>query len=90
MVIASVALLLVAGLFPVRADAASTYEQVLQVDEREGTIPSCHFSPAEPQTALGGDGLGGFSDSETSPSRRLDELPISAGHDRDLRCDGCC
>ena len=35
------------------------------------------------------DGLGGFSDGETSPSRRQ-ELPISTGHDRDLRGDGCC
>lgn len=54
MVIASVALVSVAGLFPVRASAASTYQQVLQVYEREGTVPSCQFTPAQLQAALGG------------------------------------
>jgi hypothetical protein len=41
-------------LFPLRAVAAGDYQQVLQVYEREGTVPSCQFTAGQLQGALGG------------------------------------
>lgn len=52
--IASVALVSAPGLLPARAVAASDYQQVLQVYEREGTVPSCQFTAGQLQAALGG------------------------------------
>jgi hypothetical protein len=51
-VIASVALGL--ALTTGVAGAASDYQQVLQVYEREGSVPPCQFTPAQLQSALGG------------------------------------
>ena len=42
------------ALLPGGAGAASDYQQVLQVYEREGTVPSCQFTAAQLQAALGG------------------------------------
>jgi hypothetical protein len=51
-VIASIGLAL--ALLPGGAGAASDYQQVLQVYEREGTVPSCQFTAGQLQAALGG------------------------------------
>jgi hypothetical protein len=51
-VIASVALGL--ALTTGVAGAASAYQQVLQVYEREGSVPPCQFTAAQLQSALGG------------------------------------
>ncbi len=43
-----------AALLPAAASAASDYQRVLQVYEREGSIPPCQFTAGALQAALGG------------------------------------
>jgi hypothetical protein len=42
------------ALAPAGADGTGIYQQVLQVYEREGSIPACQFTGAQLQAALGG------------------------------------
>jgi hypothetical protein len=48
------AVALVLTLTPVPAGAASAYQQVLQVYEQQGSVPSCQFTAGQLQAALGG------------------------------------